>query len=170
MTAAIRPFRERDVDALERCIAEMQEAERAIDARLRPGAAMARAYGEQLRARCAAPRGAILVAEVDGEVVGFVAVQTRVPYEGLDDPPGEYALVSDLVVLSDYRRRGMGRSLLGAAESHARAHGAPELQIEVLAANAVARGLYWQLGFRSRTELLSKPLHYSEASFATLRQ
>ncbi len=154
----IRPFRAADLHGLLRCIAEMQEAERALEPRLRPGPEIARAYYEELRGRCTAQAGAIFVADVEGEIAGFVAVQARVPHEGLDDPPGEYALVSDLSVLPSHRRRGIGRALLQAAESHARALHAHELRIGVLSANAPARRLYQAHGFTAYVEMLVKAI------------
>ncbi len=62
---------------------------------------------------------------------------TRVPYEGLDDPPGEYALVTDLIVREGFRRRGLGRALLREAERLARDAGAG-----VLSDNREAHALY----------------------------
>lgn len=154
----IRPFQSADLPALQRCVVEMQDSERAIDPRLRPGAEIASVYCDQLEARCAVHSGAILVADYDGNVVGFVAVLARVPFEDLDDPPGDRALVSDLVVLASHRRQGIGGSLLAAAEAHAVAHQARELQIGVLAANLGARELYRAVGFTPHLEILTKSL------------
>lgn len=164
MSLRIRPIQPSDLPALERCVIEMQDFERAIDPRLRPGAAMAAAYTAELRERSVRRDGVILVAEIEGAVAGFVAVQARVPYEGLDDPPGFYALVSDLAVLPAHRRKGLGRALLDAAEAHARARGAPELRIAVLAENVDAGRIYRTAGFRPYLEILSKPLIERPAS------
>jgi ribosomal protein S18 acetylase RimI-like enzyme len=60
----------------------------------------------------------------------------------LDDPPGTYALVTDLVVLSSHRGRGIGQQLLGRAEAFVRSAGAAELRIGVLANNITARRFY----------------------------
>lgn len=158
MSVLIRPFRESDLPALEQCIVEMQEFERGIDPRLRRGTEMASAYTAELRERCANQDGVILVAVLDGAVTGFVAVQARVPYDGLDDPPGEHALISDLTVLPEYRRKGAGRALLEAAEAHVRRRGSRELRIGVLAGNAGAKRVYQAAGFRPYLEILHKIL------------
>jgi ribosomal protein S18 acetylase RimI-like enzyme len=66
--------------------------------------------------------------------------------------------VSDLVVGTAYRRRGIGSRLLSAAEGYARARGARSLRIEVLARNAAARRLYASAGYEEYEVELAKPL------------
>jgi len=64
----------------------------------------------------------------------FTTVYTRVPFERLDEPPGDYAIVAELLVRREYRRRGYARALLAHGERHAASQGAAELRIGVLAA------------------------------------
>jgi len=154
----IRPARRGDRRALLRSIILLQEAERRLEPRLRPGRAIAPAYYAQLRRRCLAWQGRIFVAEQAGEVVGFVAVLTRVPFADLDDPPGTYALVTDLVIDPACRRKGLGRLLLGKAEAFARSRHATELRIGVLAANRPATNLYRKVGFAPCLALFGKRL------------
>jgi ribosomal protein S18 acetylase RimI-like enzyme len=156
MATLIRLTRRGDRPALLRCIANLQDAERVFEPRLRPGRLVAAAYYAQLRRRCGRWHGQIFVAEQDDEVVGFVAVAARVPFTELDDPPGTYALVTDLVVGRRYRRQGLGGQLLAQAERYARRCGATELQIGVLAANQPGARLYRQAGFRPAFQLLRK--------------
>ena len=54
----------------------------------------------------------------------------------LDDPPGHYALITDLVVLDSYRGRGIGRQLLERAEAYAKQAGATECASECCRATA----------------------------------
>jgi len=85
---------------------------------------------------------------------------TRVPFERLDEPPGDYAIVAELLVRREYRRRGYARALLAHGERHAASQGAAELRIGVLSGNAAARALYLDYGFRPYIETLSKsPSH-----------
>jgi GNAT superfamily N-acetyltransferase len=88
--------------------------------------------------------------------VGFVAVLSREPFTELDEPPGFYALVTDLVVLEAYRGRGTGRRLLKSAEDFVRGTGATELRIGVLARNGPARALYLDHAFVPHLEILVK--------------
>jgi ribosomal protein S18 acetylase RimI-like enzyme len=156
--ALIRVLRTRDLPALERLVAELQDFERGIDQRILPGSAMAAGYTRAMLSACASQAGTIFVAEVGGDVVGFAAVRARVPTESLDEPPGTYALLSDLVVSESHRGVGIGRALIEASEAHARGLGASELRIAVLAKNAAARGLYVATGFSPYLEVLTKRL------------
>ena len=100
--------------------------------------------------------GEVFVAEYGGEITGFVTVLARMPFQELDDPPGNYALITDLVVLKRFRRLGFGVALLNAAERYAGEQDASELRISLLSANKPARELYMRSGFRSHQEILSK--------------
>jgi ribosomal protein S18 acetylase RimI-like enzyme len=154
----IRPYRPSDEAACRACVVELQDAERDIDARLLPGEEMADRYLRDMRARCDEHAGVILVAEVDGVVVGLAMVLARVPFEALDEPPGEYANVAELVVRAGSRSRGIGAALLREAERYAIDAGARELRISVLSGNRGARELYERQGFRSYLETLAKSL------------
>jgi ribosomal protein S18 acetylase RimI-like enzyme len=98
------------------------------------------------------------VAEVAGDVVGFVCVWARVRPDEPEDDPSAYAYVSDLVVRAVHRRCGIGRRLLSAAEGHARSRGMRSLRISVLARNDAARSLYGSAGFEEYEVELVKPL------------
>ena len=158
MAVLVREYRSKDAPLVRRCIVELQDFERAIDPRLRPGESMADAYWEQLQARCAAKNGRVFVGEVDGTIAGFVAVLAREEFVELDDPPGHFAFVTDLVVMPPYRNQGVGRRLLTEAEAFARAAGAHELRIGVLAGNIAARHLYLAAAFVPHLEILTKRL------------
>ena len=56
--------------------------------------------------------------------------------------------MSDVVVASKYRKQGVGRKLLEAAESYAKSKGVRWLRIGVLAENHSADGLYDAMGFK----------------------
>jgi uncharacterized protein (TIGR00290 family) len=148
----------RDAGALHACFVELQDYERALEPAQPPGAEAAAPYLEVLFTRCAEWNGRIFVGELAGRVVGFTAVHAAVPHDEPDDPPGPYALVSDLVVLPEARRTGLGRALLERAEAYARAEGARLLRLDVLVRNEAARALYARAGFREKLLALEKPL------------
>ena len=80
-----------------------------------------------------------LVAEVDGQVVGFVC--TRL-YRSRS-----IGHVANLAVAPEYQGQGIGRSLVEAALDHFRNHGMKHARVETLANNEKARGLYPKLDF-----------------------
>ena len=124
----IRDYRDCDAAALRQCVVALQEFERSIDPLLLAGEVMADRYCERIHARCREAAGQIYVAEQDSEVVGFVTVLARESFTELDDPPGHYALITDLIVLESFRGRGVGRQLLERAEGYAKQAGVAELR------------------------------------------
>jgi ribosomal protein S18 acetylase RimI-like enzyme len=146
----------RDAAGLRACYVALQDALHALDPELPAGERVADAYLACMLRRCAAWDGAVLVALVDGRLVGFACVWARVPPE--PDEGAAYAFVSDLAVLPPFRGRGIGRELLAGAERHARTHGAAVLRLDVLAANVDARRLYEDAGFGTHLVRMAKPL------------
>jgi ribosomal protein S18 acetylase RimI-like enzyme len=155
----IREFDDwRDGPALRECFIILQNCECDLDPGKPEGSTIAEAYLNRMFARRREWDGQVFVAEIAGQVVGFVCVWACVQPDEPDDDPTQYAYVSDLVVGPTYRRRGIGRRLLSAAEGYARARGATSLCIGVLARNAAARRLYESAGFEEYDVELAKRL------------
>ena len=87
--------------------------------------------------------GVVLVAEVDGVVVGWVRVQ-RVTTLASHAHVFE---ISGLAVEPSYQGSGVGRHLVEAAAHECERQGARRLTLRVLRPNAVARRLYERCGF-----------------------
>jgi ribosomal protein S18 acetylase RimI-like enzyme len=148
----------RDQEALRAGCVTLQDYERAIDPRMPPGEEIADAYLELMLARCREFDGAVLVAEQEGAVVGFVTIWSRYRSTEPDDDPSEYGFISDLVVSAKHRGDGIGRALLRAAEDRARQAGARALRLSVKAGNEIARTLYAAEGFEPFEVYLEKEL------------
>ena len=86
-TPEIRAYQATDEVEVERCILELQAFEHAIDARVLPGEAVGGWYLKRRLSDSAEKSGRILVAEIAGRVVGFVALQAKVPSEDPDEEP-----------------------------------------------------------------------------------
>jgi ribosomal protein S18 acetylase RimI-like enzyme len=85
----------------------------------------------------------VLVAELDGAVVGYVKLRRPTAL-----PSHRHVLqVNGLAVDPAVQRRGVGRALLVAAVEEARQRGARRLTLNVLATNPGARTLYADCGF-----------------------
>jgi ribosomal protein S18 acetylase RimI-like enzyme len=85
----------------------------------------------------------VLVAELDGEVAGYVRVGRVFPIAASD----HVLMITGIAVDPACQRRGVGRALLDAAAVEARARGARRLTLRVLAHNDAALRLYEQGGF-----------------------
>ncbi|HEU5370070.1 MAG TPA: GNAT family N-acetyltransferase [Ktedonobacterales bacterium] len=154
----IRPYQPTDQEQAEQCIIELQDYERALEPDRVDGNAIAQRYLHYLLATCQSKTGRLFVAEVDGQVVGLVCLWLEREPESFLTTLADYAYISDLVVLSAYRRQGIGSALLQQAEVFALEQGATALRIGVLAQNHAAHAAYRKAGFREYEISLLKPL------------
>jgi RimJ/RimL family protein N-acetyltransferase len=95
-----------------------------------------------LRAVRRSPHAAVLVAENPERIVGRLSL-TRDPH-----PASRHVADLGLMVAIDYRRRGVGRALMMAAEDWAHAAGVRKIELHVFPHNAGAIALYEELGYR----------------------
>lgn len=102
----------------------------------------------------ASPESAVLAAEEDGVVVGFVHARTVTDYY-TQSPIGH---VSDLVVAPEAEGKGVGEALVQAAQAWARCRGYRMMQLYVLPGNAGARRLYERMGYRAEWLKYVQPL------------
>ncbi len=133
--------------SLRECVVELQDFEHGIDPRIPPGIDIVDDFIQRMLHRCRRCDGKVLIAEVDGEVAGFATILSKVRNEEPEEGDYEYGLVSDLMVVERFRKQGLGRQLLEAAESYARARGVKCLRIGVLAGNQAADRLYSSMGY-----------------------
>jgi len=147
----------RDFDALRACIIEQQDFHRGVEASWPEGKAIVDAYVKYLDIQCGTHDGCIMVADREGELVGFGCVVASTQGESPDDP-STFAWLHDIFVKAEYRRRGIATLLIAGAEAFARAHGARILRLGVLAENESARSLYRKSGFRDYVRVLTKSL------------
>jgi GNAT superfamily N-acetyltransferase len=126
--------------------------DRAID---RAGAEASLAYSER---RLAETGGHMLVAEVDGAVIGQLCLifAQQGPFVRPDRRPHGY--VSELFVRQAVRGGGIGRALLAEAEHLTRAQGLDRMLIGVVAGNDRAETTYLRAGFAPYSRELLKKL------------
>lgn len=97
--------------------------------------------------RAALRTDTILVAEADGQLVGYVKFgEVEIPE--VDAEPGDGGLHRVYVETAQHGR-GIGRELVHAALSHPRLQAAPRVYLQVWEENRTAVGLYESLGFRT---------------------
>lgn len=155
----VRPYNTRDLSALVRLVRELQAHEAALFDRMKPAEAMGAWYVDLLEKWNREEEGTVLIAEENGEVVGYATILTNVVEDGTGDEVSyAYARVGDLVTSETARGRGIGKLLLEECERRARLAGRDELRITVLAKNERARDVYRRFGFDDLLVDMSKKL------------
>lgn len=89
-----------------------------------------------------------LLADLGGEIVGFVSVRREAHPDIPLFQPLDFVLISDAWVDPDRRGRGVGRALFEAATRWAEARDLTRMRCTVWAANEAAHAFYLGLGFR----------------------
>lgn len=112
----------------------------------------------------AAPRGALLLAKVDGRIAGCCAIRAL---DNADYPNA--CEMKRLYVRKDFRAMGLGRELAEAALDAARQAGYSCVLLDTLDDMEAARALYHDLGFQEIPPYYHNPIpgaHYLKAELA----
>ncbi|MFH1549430.1 MAG: GNAT family N-acetyltransferase [Planctomycetota bacterium] len=102
---------------------------------------------------------AVLVAEEEGKPVGFCTAYIENHPEFRS---GRYGKIADFVVDESYRRRGIGNSLLEAAQRWLLDNGVGYCRTEAAIINPASTGFWHKAGFRERTAILEKNISETE--------
>jgi len=100
----------------------------------------------------------VFIAEYDHHIVGMTIGQI------IDQPqfkifrPFRYVLVTDFVVLPDYRQKGIGNELMKHIETWAKNNKADNIRLSVYSQNQNALDYYTKHGFQPLKQTLQKPL------------
>lgn len=151
----IRTFEEKDRLIVQKLAAEVQNYERTLDSRRADGDLIKVRQVEKLLKPIKEDNGILIVAELNGEVVGYIA-----GYKQVDDMDTyERFYIADLSVTEKCRGQGIGTKLLKEAERVAieKFH-LENIRIGVLAPNVEAKKLYEKLGFTEHEIELQKRL------------
>jgi ribosomal protein S18 acetylase RimI-like enzyme len=155
----IREFNpDTDKQAVIGLMAELQDNEKTFDDRIPSGLEMAEKYYDWTMQRCTENSGKIFIAELGGEVAGFICVLDRMKYTDPDEYPHEYSLVDEFIVHQPFRGKGLGKALMARAEAYTKECGVTRLQLEVTASNVKARRFYTSWGFETMWLDLEKKL------------
>jgi ribosomal-protein-alanine acetyltransferase len=93
------------------------------------------------------PNSIFAVAEIDREIVGYVA---GIIYQGMQTKSGR---IYSMAVLSKFRARGIGSRLLDYFEREAAKKGSQSVTLEVRKTNRPAYSLYKHAGYEARKTL-----------------
>lgn len=155
----VRPYRPQDEPDVVALAKELQSHELGLFDRVLPVEYLGAWYVNRILSDAKKAGGDLLVALVDGEVLGYATLFTCLSSEeDYDETLYTFAHVGDLAVKNSSRGKGIGRKLLQACEKMARDAGQKWLRVSVLATNTAAHRLYESQGFRDQLILLEKPL------------
>ncbi|MGC8558386.1 MAG: GNAT family N-acetyltransferase [Nitrososphaeria archaeon] len=101
---------------------------------------------QQLRDLIADRNAAVFAARMDGTLVGYAIVVIE----------GDVADFWDLVVKKEYRRMGIGSSLIAEVENFAKGRGCRAIKLDVNIKNEAAVELYENLGYRKVSIMMMK--------------
>ena len=149
----IRPCRGEDVEKI-MAITEEAFAPFSMDHRIEEmlgrsgGASWMDIKGEAIGREISDNPEGCFVAEIAGEVVGYVTTAIN--------EPASRGLIPNVAVLGKAQGHGLGRKLLLRALEHFRTRGLAQAKIETLDTNPVGQHLYPSVGFREAV----RQIHY----------
>lgn len=138
-------------------VAALHDELRAFEPTVRPGAEVA-GYAAGLREACGVTGGEVFVATVDDAIIGFAAVRLERAPEARWNAAGDVAYLSDMRVDPAWRGRGVGKLLVERVEALARAAGAAQLRLMVMAGDEASRAFYARAGFADLRAIMQRPL------------
>ena len=148
MSVTVRPAVRADLPAVGRLGALLVRLHHELDPErfIPAGRRTADGYASFLGSELDRPSVVVLVAERDGEILGY----TYAGVEGHDWMAlrGPAGVVHDVVVEPDHRAQGVGTQLLAATVAALEAMGAPRIVLMTADRNAGAQRLFARAGFR----------------------
>jgi ribosomal protein S18 acetylase RimI-like enzyme len=155
---AVRKAAQADLPALGRLGALLMCMHHDFDAQrfMAPGPSPERGYAWFLGTQLAREDAAILVAEGDGAILGYV--YAAVEPQSWQDLRDEAGYIHDVVVDPDRRRQGVATALMEAALEWLRGRGVPRVVLGTASRNTSAQRLFARLGFRPTMIELTREL------------
>lgn len=154
----IRPATRADVAALGRLGVMLTRLHYELDAKrfLAPRPGMEAGYGSFLGSQIKSPEAIVLVAEQNGEVIGYTYSTVEGPdWMSLRGPAG---VLQDIIVDPVHRGKGAGRLLLGATLAALKERGAPRVVLSTAERNEHAQKVFERAGFRRTMIEMTKEL------------
>ncbi len=155
----IREYKPEDKDAIQRCILELQEMEYRIQPQFwkEPTGVSADDELAAILKTAEKENGKLYVADVDGAVVGFLALSIN----DIEDEPSFIAKrrghINELVVLKEYQSQGIAKALMAQAEDHAKEQGCMYTSLIVSKGNSAVE-FYQKAGYEIASQSMRKIL------------
>ena len=94
----------------------------------------------------------VKVVEVDGQVAGYVW------YRIVGSTVGTFGRIEHIFVDERFRKRGIGKQLMQAAEQHFKSKGIRKMKLTVTSDNKAAVSLYSGMGYKTKRYVMEKVL------------
>jgi len=101
---------------------------------------------------------AVLVADVEGDVVGYLSVTLEDLHSRFWSPHKSRAEIDQMGVLPAFQKQGIGRALMQAAEDWAKGRHATQIRLNVYHFNEPAQKAYAKNGYSIERLMMSKSL------------
>lgn len=147
-----------DAPALMAFVAGLQEFEHVFEPNRRTDPLVGHDYFRMLMKRVEERDGRVLVAERDGELLGWCVTLVDEGEVYVVEEERRSGFIAELFVVEDARGQGVGRALIAAAETSFKVRGLPVASIAVLPGNRRAREIYEAAGYEAYTLFLRKKL------------
>ncbi len=157
MNHIIREYTNEDVESIKKCIIELQEFERLLDPDRLEGMEIAHEYLEQLLHISRQEEGKVFVVEIENEIVGMISIL-------IEDIIKHYrksrkvAFISDVIILPEFKDKGIMKELLEKAENYAVSIGIHVIQTAMLSKHAEGIDGFQRNGFSNYETILQKKL------------
>ena len=153
----IHTYTPQDKSGIKQCIAELKNYESQFDPDYCTNEeSVNRLFKSILKEK--EDSGEIFVAESNNNIVGFISI-------GIDDKNDEFivnkiptAYISDIVVLKEYRGKGIGKALMKRAEDFTKENRLKYVKLIVFSENQNAIGLYKSLDFEDYETTMIKEI------------
>ncbi len=144
--SAVREATPEDVDRVVELWGEHVDFHAACDPRFLRREGSEDGFAEHLRSQLGKADHLLLVAEIDGDVVGFLNGEL------LRYPPcfanREHGFIDNVAVSAQWQRKGIGTTLLETAMAWFSAKGVPTVEGKVLLSNPLAMGFWRKTSFQ----------------------
>ncbi|MEL9991118.1 MAG: GNAT family N-acetyltransferase [Thermoproteus sp.] len=149
----IRAALESDVDAVADLITRLKRLNGEFDPLLKPVDNLASVSKDYVKSKITSPTSVVLVAEVDGRVIGVVIgdVEDRIFYE-----PRLAGVIREFYILPEFRRKGLGKRMMNEVMDALKRKGAQMIMADFPALNEIAVEFYKKLNFRPVQSIYAK--------------
>jgi ribosomal protein S18 acetylase RimI-like enzyme len=163
MTHSIREYTNADIDGIKECLIELQDFERLMDPNRLKGMEIAHEYLEHLLKVCTEGKGKLFVVEIDGSIIGMISIYIEEDTRHIRKSK-KFATITDLIVLPEYRGRGIMKELVAKAEEYVAEKGIKTVYAHVVAENHGLVEGFARNGFKRFEVVLKKIITNSNST------